>query len=65
MSEALVVSRGNVRLAGERWPGSGPTVVMLHAGMTDRRSWQAVTAGLDGRATVVAYDRRSFGETAP
>lgn len=65
MSEALVVSRGNARLVGERWPGSGPTVVLLHAGVTDRRSWQAVAAGLDGRATVVSYDRRGFGETAP
>ncbi len=65
MSEALVVSRGNARLVGERWLGSGPTVVLLHAGVTDRRSWQAVAAGLDGVATVVSYDRRSFGETAP
>lgn len=65
MSEAFVVSRGNARLVEERWPGSGPTVVLLHAGVTDRRSWQAVAAGLDGRATAVTYDRRGFGETAP
>jgi len=50
---------------GERWPGSGPTVVLLHAGVTDRRSWQTVAPALDGRATVVSYDPRGFGETAP
>ena len=65
MSGALVVRCGNARLVGERWPGSGPTAVLLHAGVTDRRSWQAAAAGLDGRATVIAYDRRGFGETPP
>ena len=33
--------------------------------MTDRRSWLGVAAALEGRAAVVAYDRRGFGETAP
>jgi pimeloyl-ACP methyl ester carboxylesterase len=66
VSEALVVvTRGGVRLIGERWSGPGPVVVLLHAGVTDRRSWHAVAAALDGRAAVVAYDRRGFGETAP
>ncbi len=62
-SEALVVSCGTARLVGERWPGPGPTVVFLHAGVTDRRSWQGVAAALDGRGTVISYDRRGFGET--
>lgn len=62
--EAFVVSYGRARLVGERRPGPGPVVVLLHAGITDRRSWQAVAAGLDGRATVISYDRRGFGETA-
>lgn len=65
MSENLVVSRGRARLIGERWPGPDPAVVLLHAGVTDRRSWHAVAACLDGQATVISYDRRGFGETAP
>lgn len=63
--EAFVVSYGHARLIGERRPGPGPVVVLLHAGITDRRSWQAVAADLDGRATAISYDRRGFGETAP
>jgi pimeloyl-ACP methyl ester carboxylesterase len=65
MSEGLVLSRGTARLIAERWSGAGPVVVLLHAGVTDRRSWRAVAAALKGRATMVSYDRRGFGETAP
>lgn len=63
-SKTLVANRGHARLVGERWPGPDPTVVLLHAGVTDRRSWQAVVGGLDGRASVTSCDRRGFGETA-
>lgn len=49
MSEALVVvTHGGARLIGERWSGPGPVVVLLHAGVTDRRSWRAVAAALEG-----------------
>ncbi|MHB8296670.1 MAG: alpha/beta fold hydrolase [Acidimicrobiales bacterium] len=65
MSEPLVVGRGSARLVGEHWPGSDPPVVLLHAGVTDRRSWEAVVAAFDRRVTVISYDRRGFGETAP
>jgi pimeloyl-ACP methyl ester carboxylesterase len=65
MSHDFVVTRGGARLIGERRPGPGPVVALLHAGVTDRRSWHPVAKALDGRATVVAYDRRGFGETAP
>jgi len=49
----------------DHWPGAGPVVVLLHAGVADRRSWRAVGERLaaEGRA-VVAYDRRGFGEAA-
>jgi pimeloyl-ACP methyl ester carboxylesterase len=65
VSEALIVTQGSARLAGERWPGPQPVVVLLHAGVTDRRSWRTVAGALYGRATLVAYDRRGFGQTAP
>ncbi len=52
------------RLAGERFPGDGPTVVLLHAGVADRRAWTAVAADLSASGfEVVSYDRRGFGET--
>lgn len=65
VSEPIRVARGETALVGECRAGEGPTVVLLHAGVTDRRSWRQVTDALDGAANVVAYDRRGFGETAP
>ncbi len=56
------------RLAGERWaaPAAGPPVVLLHAGVADRRGWRAVAEALAAAGReVVAYDRRGFGETPP
>jgi pimeloyl-ACP methyl ester carboxylesterase len=52
----------SARLHGELWTGDGPPVVLLHAGVADRRSWYAVADGLAGRE-VVAYDRRGCGES--
>jgi pimeloyl-ACP methyl ester carboxylesterase len=54
---------GPVTLVGERWEGDGSPVVLLHAGVADRRVWYDVAPRLDG--PVVAYDRRGFGETPP
>jgi pimeloyl-ACP methyl ester carboxylesterase len=50
-------------LVGERTDGEGAPVVLLHAGVADRRAWRDVVPLLD--APVVAYDRRGFGETPP
>ncbi len=61
----MVVTRGEVMLVGERWEGKGPVVVLLHAGVADRRSWRMVAEDLVGSATLVAYDRRGHGQTAP
>lgn len=42
--------------------GSGdPATLLLHAGVTDRRSWQHLTPLLPGRW--VSFDARGFGET--
>ncbi len=66
---AVTTADGAV-LAGERWAGpggaTGPTAVLLHAGVADRRSWHATAGALAaGGVDVVAYDRRGFGETPP
>ena len=60
---AFPVIRDGLSLAGERWPGDGPVVVFLHAGVTDRRSWDAVAPRLSGPLSPVTYDRRGFGRT--
>jgi pimeloyl-ACP methyl ester carboxylesterase len=53
-----------VALAADHLPGEGPPIVLLHAGVTDRRAWSRVASDLAGRGfDVVAYDRRGFGET--
>jgi pimeloyl-ACP methyl ester carboxylesterase len=50
-------------LRADRWPAAAPTVVMLHSGVTDRRSWYAVADALEDVADVIAYDRRGYGTT--
>jgi pimeloyl-ACP methyl ester carboxylesterase len=63
--ERLEVPVDGATLVGDRWPGDGPAIVLLHAGVCDRRCWREVGEQLagDGRE-VVAYDRRGFGEVA-
>jgi pimeloyl-ACP methyl ester carboxylesterase len=65
MAERFDVSRGGTSLAGERWPGGAPTVVLLHEGVADRRGWAEVAGLLAPELTVVAYDRRGYGQTPP
>ena len=65
MSERIgIAATDGVELAGERWPGERKQIVLLHAGVADRRSWAGVADELsrDG-FDVLAYDRRGFGET--
>ncbi|MFE1754448.1 alpha/beta fold hydrolase [Streptomyces anandii] len=45
--------------------GDGPPVVLVHAGVADHRMWDAVAPGLAERHTVIRYDLRGFGESAP
>src|SRR5215470_19824431 len=63
MSERFVVAREGCDLAGERWPGGAPLLVLLHEGVSDRRGWRQVAERLAPRVTVVAYDRRGYGES--
>ncbi len=44
--------------------GSGPPIVLIHAGVADRRAWGAVAPLLVAAGyRVVAYDSRGFGES--
>ena len=64
MSEQFVIAREGGNLAGERWPRNGRFVVLLHAGVADRRGWRQVAGHLARQVTAVAYDRRGYGESA-
>lgn len=65
MSSRLLVPRNDTNLVGDSWSGDGPTVLLLHAGVSDRRSWELVSPEVSKHATVVSYDRRGFGDSAP
>jgi len=43
--------------------GSGPPVILLHAGVADRRMWQSQMIVLGKHFRTIAYDRRGFGAT--
>ena len=58
MAERFDVSQDGTTLAGERWPGGGQTVLLLHEGVADRRGWAEV-AGL------LAPERRWRAGSAP
>ncbi|MFG1808907.1 alpha/beta fold hydrolase [Streptomyces sp. NPDC049040] len=45
--------------------GEGPPVVLVHAGVADHRMWDAVVPALAEGHTVIRYDLRGFGESAP
>ncbi len=64
--EPVEIAAGGATLVGDRWPGAGATIALLHAGVCDRRCWREVGArlGAAGR-DVVAYDRRGFGDVPP
>jgi len=43
--------------------GDGPPLLLVHAGVTDRRMWDDVWDGLARTHTVIRHDTRGFGET--
>jgi pimeloyl-ACP methyl ester carboxylesterase len=63
MSTTFVVPRDDKELFGEAWLGDGPTVILLHAGVADRRSWASLVPEIADVASVLTYDRRGFGES--
>lgn len=59
-----VPAADGTRIAVTRRRGAGKAVVLLHAGVADRRSWEAVGELLRvDDLDVVAYDRRGYGDT--
>jgi len=56
------VSLGRLAYEAE---GEGPPLVLVHAGICDRRMWDGVWQALVARHRVVRYDARGFGESGP
>lgn len=57
-----VLALDGARLA-YRVDGSGPDVVLIHAGVADLRMWDPVVAELAGRVHTIRPDLRGFGST--
>ena len=45
--------------------GDGPAVVLVHAGLADRRMWDDQVAALSDRYRVVRYDHPGYGRSDP
>lgn len=62
----MIVPQGSARLATEMHGSGDPVVLMVHAGVTDRRSWAPLVAALGGAlgdVRCLTYDARTYGET--
>src|SRR5215218_4933461 len=60
----MFATSGRARLAYDRTGGDGGVdVLLIHAGVNDRRSWRHVIERLAPRHRCVAYDMRGYGET--
>ena len=57
----MEITSGSAVLAAES-TGAGPDVLLLHAGVTDQRSWAHVLEVLPGHRCLT-YDARGFGRT--
>lgn len=57
-----VTLQGGVRLQVEE-AGSGPAVLLMHAGVSERHMWDPQWAWLQERYRVLRWDWRGFGET--
>lgn len=59
----MIVAHGKARLACDE-QGTGVPVLLVHAGVTDRRSWRPLIEALGAGVRCVSYDARGYGETA-
>jgi pimeloyl-ACP methyl ester carboxylesterase len=65
-AERLEIPVEGATLVADRWAGTDTAVVLLHAGVCDRRCWREVGDRLAAEGMhVLAYDRRGFGEVPP
>lgn len=58
----MFATSGHARLAYSSI-GTGDPVLLIHAGVTDRRSWRHLSERLAPDHRVIGYDQRGYGET--
>jgi pimeloyl-ACP methyl ester carboxylesterase len=62
--DAMIVTSGTARLAvDDRGDGAALPALLLHAGVTDKRSWAPLIELLAPHRRCIAYDARGFGES--
>jgi pimeloyl-ACP methyl ester carboxylesterase len=60
----MFATSGQARIAYDSWGGEGGAeVLLIHAGVTDSRSWGPVLGRLTPRHRCVAFDARGYGRT--
>lgn len=60
----MIVTSGTARLAvDDRGGGDLTPVLLLHAGVTDKRSWRPLVDLVSLHRRCIAYDSRGFGDT--
>lgn len=59
----MMIDHGRARLVVEEAGQGPPDVLLLHAGVTDQRSWASLVDVLAAHARCVSFDRRGFGAT--
>jgi pimeloyl-ACP methyl ester carboxylesterase len=59
---SMEITSGAATLAAESHGSGGPTVLLLHAGVTDQRAWAHAVDSLSG-ARCLTFDARGYGRT--
>jgi pimeloyl-ACP methyl ester carboxylesterase len=60
----MIVTSGTASIAvDDRGDGPATTALLLHAGVTDKRSWVPLIDLLGSQRRCIAYDSRGYGET--
>lgn len=58
----VIVTSGSAKIATEATGAGRPEILLVHAGVTDQRSWRPLRERLPGRC--LSYDARGFGRTS-
>jgi pimeloyl-ACP methyl ester carboxylesterase len=64
VTQEFMVDVPGGRVIGDQM-GDGPAVVLLHAGVADRRMWNDVAAALAVDYRVIRFDARGYGASPP
>lgn len=60
----MIATSGTARIAvDDRGEGPATPALLIHAGVTDKRSWAPLIELLSPHRRCIAYDARGFGET--